>query len=66
MKAKLTPAEAAAEERRLWMRKVRSMQRVTSGTEHRQFNEGWSWALQRLAEYGEGRTKRNKKKEGGL
>jgi hypothetical protein len=52
-----TPADGAAEERRLWMRKIREMrgQYVLAGP-----------ALMALEAYGKTRTKRNKSKEGGL
>ncbi len=52
--------EGAAEERRLWMRKLKIMQ------------ERWVWytstsqALEELRKYGEGRIKRNGLKKGGL
>ncbi len=57
---KLKPAaEGAAEERRLWMRKVRSLFRDSAYVSA-------SSVLVALRAYGENRVKRNKKKVGGL
>lgn len=56
MKKLTTPAEGAAEERRLWIRKVKALLKENPKNA----------ALALLLEYGEGRVKRNKKELGGL
>ena len=55
--------DGAAEERRLWMRRIRGLQRDLE----ERGRDGSAYAfLEDLRIYGEARTKRNKAKAGGL
>lgn len=56
-------ADGASEERRLWIRKVKELQRKTMPTSV----AGMAYTiLGELLKYGHGRTKRNNAKAGGL
>lgn len=61
-KKPMTAAEGAAEERRLWMRRVRQELKEATGADCETCRD----ILKCLVAYGEGRTERNKLKEGGL